>query len=98
MKQRIQFTFHRFGVEETYHGEFTFGISPEGRVAVDIVKLSINEGDFREIAWVVQKLLTQKVVRELSQDLNAFRYASIVDVSEIREEDVPDEKVVRELS
>ena len=93
MKQRIQFTFHRFGVEETYHGEFTFGISPSGRVVVELLKLSINDGDFREIAFLVEKFLMQRVVRELSQDIEAFRYTSLIDVYELREEEESEKMV-----
>ena len=93
MKKRIQFTFHPLDSEDQYHGEFTFGISPGGRVVVELLKLSINDGDFREIALLVEKFLMQKVVRELSEDIEAFHYTHNVDVYEIREEEASEKMV-----
>ena len=93
MKKRIPFTFHPLNTEETYHGEFTLGISVSGRVVVELLKLSINDGDFREIAFLVEKFLMQRVVRELSQDIEAFRYTSLIDVYELREEEESEKMV-----
>ena len=93
MKKRIQFTFHPLDSDETYQGEFTFGVSPSGRVVVELLRLSINDGDFREIAFLVEKFLMQRVVRELSQDIEAFRYTSLIDVYELREEEESEKMV-----
>ena len=93
MKKRIQFTFHPLDSEDQYRGEFTLGISVSGRVVVELLKLSINDGDFREIAFLVEKFLMQRVVRELSQDIEAFRYTSLIDVYELREEEESEKMV-----
>lgn len=76
-------------------GEFQVRISSEGKVEVSLLKLESNGPDFMKSAWVAQELLLNRVIRELANDLDAFRYSNRLQIFENTEKE---ENTIEEIA
>lgn len=87
---------HTDGTSES--GKCVVSLSIGGQLQVRLIEFRLDEEtdphDFFACADYAHTLLKAKIIRELSNDLESLRYASMIDVFESREEDVLNETEV----
>ena len=77
-----------------HSGICLIGISADGMVEITLQELRVSYGsDFTQTAHHVREVLRKRVIEELSNDLDALHYSSILDISEVTEKEESHEKV-----
>lgn len=71
-----------------HSGVFTVGLSKTGNLEVRLQEFRLGEGsDFTKSAWEVRELLWNRVIQELSSDIDSLHFTSVIDIVEAQEKE-----------